>query len=506
MNGARRMRVFVVAFGLAVATFMVWSLWLNRSVAELQSQLGDSVSLTSRIEGIEPSLRELEDVLSEGALGGDGSVDEETWNRAARGYAERVALLPRDEEIAGLLARTDQCARRIQALGREVQRSPATADVRLARISEARQQLRLGLVAIQESSQVLLQRSSALSTDLARERRQLDNMAIIACLLAALASGLMELSRRDHQKLEAAERRLRAAHRAVEAHAAELAQRKEELERSNSELERFAYVASHDLQEPLRAVASHVQILEQDYKGRLDADADESIRHAVEGAAHMRQLISDLLAYSRVGRKSDPLQPTSAAQALATALRQLQVAIAESGAQVAHDELPEVLADSTQLIQLFQNLVGNALKFRGGERARVHVGVERTNGGVALLREGQRDRHRSAVRRAHLRALRAPPRPARVSRYRRRPRDLQEDRRAPRRADLGRVRDGEGLDVPLHDARAAGGARPRSSLPVEAGRRGPGRRDLATDSWATCDSWPERIWLRSRTSTRGFRP
>ena len=398
MKGTRRTQVFVVAFGIAVAVFMVWSLWLNRSVAELQAQLSESVSLTSRIEGIEPSLRELEDVLSEAAIGGDGTVDEETWNHAARGYADRAALLPRDEEIAALLERTDQCARRIQALGRDVRRSPASADVRLARISEARAQLRLGLTAIQESSQMLLQRSSALSTDLARERRQLDNMAIIACLLAALASGLMELNRRDHQKLLAAERRLRAAHRTVETHALELAGanrklsseiaqrtasekelalRKEELERSNAELERFAYVASHDLQEPLRAVASHVQILEQDYKGRLDADADESIRHAVEGAAHMRLLISDLLAYSRVGRKNDPLQPTSAEQALATALRQLSVAIAESGAEVTHDELPEVDADSTQLIQLLQNLVANALKFRGGKRAKVHVGVEK---------------------------------------------------------------------------------------------------------------------------------
>jgi light-regulated signal transduction histidine kinase (bacteriophytochrome) len=190
---------------------------------------------------------------------------------------------------------------------------------------------------------------------------------------------------------------LRTAKRVVEAHASqlaganrrlsseiaqrtasekELAQRTQELERSNDELERFAYVASHDLQEPLRAVASHVQILEQDYKGRLDADADESIRHAVEGAAHMRLLINDLLAFSRIGRKNDPLQPTSASQALAAALRHLQVAIAESGAEVTFDELPEVTADPTQLIQLFQNLVGNALKFRGGAKPRVHVGVE----------------------------------------------------------------------------------------------------------------------------------
>jgi signal transduction histidine kinase len=396
------MRVLVLAFGVAVAIFMVWSLWLNRSVGRLQDELAESVSLMSRIEAIEPSLRELEDVLSEAALGGDGRVDEETWNRAALGYAERVALLPRDVEIAELLERTDVCARRIQALGREVQRAAASADARLERISEARAQLRLGVSAIQDSTKMVIERSTSLSADLDRERRQLDNMAIIACLLAALASGLMEMNRRDNQKLAAAERRLRAANEAIEGHARELvranarlsseigqrtasekelALRTQELERSNAELERFAYVASHDLQEPLRAVASHVQILEQDYKGRLDADADESIRHAVEGAAHMRLLISDLLAYSRIGRRNDPLQPTSAAGALATALRQLQVAIAESGAEVTHDELPEVTADSTQLIQLFQNLVGNALKFRGPETPTVHVGVEKSEEG-----------------------------------------------------------------------------------------------------------------------------
>ncbi len=157
----------------------------------------------------------------------------------------------------------------------------------------------------------------------------------------------------------------------------ELARRTQELERSNAELERFAYVASHDLQEPLRAVASHVQILEQDYKGRLDADADECISCAVEGVQRMHALINDYLAYSRVRSATEELAPTPTGPALERALKNLERAIAESGAVVTHDAMPTVHADPVQVVQLFQNLVGNAVKFRGAEAPRVHVSAAR---------------------------------------------------------------------------------------------------------------------------------
>ncbi len=395
MKRSSRMRVWVLAFACAACAFMVWALWLNRSVGDLQKELDDAVSLVSKIQDLEPSLRQLEEVLSEAAVRGQNPEEDEGWTSAARGYAERVAALPKDEEIGTLLARTDTCARRILALGKQELRNPESAEGRLTRLFEAREQLRLGVAAIQESSLALVQRATTISGDLGHERRQLDNVAIIACLVAALASALMEVNRRDNMKLQAAESRLRTAHRAVESHAAQLFQAhsqlqlemkrrtesEKELERSNAELERFAYVASHDLQEPLRAVASHVQILAEDYKGKLDAEADESIRHAIEGATHMRLLISDLLAYSRIGRRNEPLEQTSAAQALAMALRQLEVAVREAGAEVTFDELPEVDADPTQLIQLFQNLVGNALKFCNEKSPRVHVGVEKTGEG-----------------------------------------------------------------------------------------------------------------------------
>jgi PAS domain S-box-containing protein len=159
----------------------------------------------------------------------------------------------------------------------------------------------------------------------------------------------------------------------------ELAERSLELERSNAELERFAYVASHDLQEPLRAVASHVQILQEDYKGKLDAEADESIRCAVEGARRMRDLIHDYLAYSRVRIGAEPHEPTSSEEALARAVHGLDERIRESRARVTHDEMPEVVADPEQLVELFKNLIANAVKFRRDEPPRVHVSASRAD-------------------------------------------------------------------------------------------------------------------------------
>ncbi|HLL55307.1 MAG TPA: ATP-binding protein [Myxococcaceae bacterium] len=153
-----------------------------------------------------------------------------------------------------------------------------------------------------------------------------------------------------------------------------LAQRAEDLARSNAELERFAYVASHDLQEPLRMVASYTQMLRRRYQGRLDADADEFIRFAVEGVNRMKLLIQDLLDYSRVGRRSKELVPVPAAEVLDRSLADLRTQLAEAGGTVTHDALPVVMADRTQLGQLFTNLLSNALKFRRRDVApRIHV-------------------------------------------------------------------------------------------------------------------------------------
>ena len=158
---------------------------------------------------------------------------------------------------------------------------------------------------------------------------------------------------------------------------AHLLQKVEELNRSNEELEQFAYIASHDLQEPLRMVASYTQLLSRRYKGKLDSNADEFISFAVDGASRMQRLIKDLLAYSRVGTKAKDLLDTSSEEALQQALINLRGAVEDSGAQVTHDPLPNVLADEMQLIQLFQTLVGNAIKYQNPGTPRVHISAAR---------------------------------------------------------------------------------------------------------------------------------
>jgi light-regulated signal transduction histidine kinase (bacteriophytochrome) len=161
---------------------------------------------------------------------------------------------------------------------------------------------------------------------------------------------------------------------------AHLLEKVDELYRSNEELGQFAYVASHDLQEPLRMVASYTQLLSRRYKGKLDADADEFIAFAVDGASRMQRLIQDLLMFSRVGTKGRELVESSSEGALEQAVLNLRGAITESGALVTHDPLPSVLADETQLIQLFQNLVGNAIKYQNPGVPRVHISASRNPG------------------------------------------------------------------------------------------------------------------------------
>ncbi|MFF7176970.1 ATP-binding protein [Streptomyces sp. NPDC008121] len=151
-----------------------------------------------------------------------------------------------------------------------------------------------------------------------------------------------------------------------------------DLKRSNDELEQFAYVASHDLQEPLRKVSSFTQLLQRRYGGQLDAKADQYIAYAVDGANRMQTLISDLLDFSRVGRVHHTHQSIDLDSVLKQTLSSLSISIEETGAEITHDPLPSLLADPTQMEMLWQNLVGNAVKFRRpGEAPRIHVSAER---------------------------------------------------------------------------------------------------------------------------------
>lgn len=153
-----------------------------------------------------------------------------------------------------------------------------------------------------------------------------------------------------------------------------------ELARSNAELQQFAYVASHDLQEPLRMVSSYTQLLAKRYRGRLDADADDFIGFAVDGAARMQKLIQDLLAYSRVGTRNLERQAVSMDSVLEYATDMLQLVIKDTGAAVTHESLPSIKVDERQMTQLFQNLISNAIKFRGQEPPRIHVSATRLDG------------------------------------------------------------------------------------------------------------------------------
>jgi light-regulated signal transduction histidine kinase (bacteriophytochrome) len=155
----------------------------------------------------------------------------------------------------------------------------------------------------------------------------------------------------------------------------DLARSNQDLARSNQDLEQFTYVASHDLQEPLRMVSGYMQLLQRKYGEKLDATADEFIGCAVDGAKRMSQLIHDLLAYSRVGTRGEEPEPIDANSALAGVMANLRGSIEDAGAAITHDELPAVNADFTQLAQLFQNLIGNAIKFHGEQPPRIHIGV-----------------------------------------------------------------------------------------------------------------------------------
>jgi len=189
--------------------------------------------------------------------------------------------------------------------------------------------------------------------------------------------GAEVLARIDtHLTVHGLRMRLEAQNRRLETEIEARRETEAALLRSNTELEQLAYVASHDMQEPLRMVASYLQLVAQRYKGQLDADADELIGYAVDGAKRMQALINDLLAYSRVGTKARPFEPTDCNRLVDIVLGNLAIAIAEMGAQITCDPLPTVKGDASQLLQLFQNLIANAIKFKRIDPVEVHIAAQ----------------------------------------------------------------------------------------------------------------------------------
>jgi signal transduction histidine kinase len=180
----------------------------------------------------------------------------------------------------------------------------------------------------------------------------------------------------SHLALYALRRQLAAQNAQLQQEIAVRAETQAALQRSNTEFEQLAYVASHDMQEPLRKIASYLQLLSQRYQGQLDADADEFIGYAVDGAKRMQALINDLLAFSRVGTKAKPFASTDCKRIVTTALADLQFAIEDSGARIDVGDLPMVMGDATQLSQLFRNLISNAIKFHRDEPPFVRLTAE----------------------------------------------------------------------------------------------------------------------------------
>ena len=214
----------------------------------------------------------------------------------------------------------------------------------------------------------VLRSKVAVFVDVARKNRLLKKHA------EALEQKNAELQKQmiERAKADEAVRRLNAElERRVD-------ERTKELSRSNDELRQFAYVASHDLQEPLRTVASYAQLLAKRYRGKLDEDADEFIRYMVEGVTRMHNLLNDMLAYSRVTETKDkPLLPANTETVLQSAMLNLEASINETQAGITQSKLPTVMCDEIQLTQVFQNLIGNAIKYRSEEPPRVHISAER---------------------------------------------------------------------------------------------------------------------------------
>ena len=229
-----------------------------------------------------------------------------------------------------------------------------------------------------EEQRLLTARSQEASVSSSRAARVIVIGNLLALFFLLLAGAVIFQEMGQRRRAEEEVRNLNAdLERRVADRTAELAERAKDLTRSNSELQQFAYVASHDLQEPLRMVASFTQLLAKRYSDKLDDDAREFINYAVDGAKRMQTLISDLLSYSRVGTQGKAFELVHCDAVLDRVLKSLKIAIEDNGAVIAREPLPAVSGDSIQLSQLFQNLLTNAIKFHGEKPPLVQISAKK---------------------------------------------------------------------------------------------------------------------------------
>lgn len=245
------------------------------------------------------------------------------------------------------------------------------------------EQIRLAIAGMKAEEERLLElRSVELEASSRKARSVIVSGEALGFFFLSLAGLVIKQEMRRRASAEEEVRTLNDdLERKVTERTAELAERAKELERSNMELQQFAYVASHDLQEPLRTISSFTQLLAKRYQDKLDDKAREFINFAVDGCKRMQTLINDLLAFSRVGTQGKTLVPVRCDGALDRVLKSLKSAIDESGAAITREPLPVVLGDEIQLCQLFQNLIGNGIKFRNKGVPKIHISAARNGSG-----------------------------------------------------------------------------------------------------------------------------
>ena len=253
----------------------------------------------------------------------------------------------------------------------------AAEEVRKGAAELHMQEIRAGIGGMrQEENRLMLIRTEHSEASSRKTTVMIVTAGCLAVVFLGLAAVFLGQRLEQRQRSEEIRRLNIDLERRVSERTAQLSERAKELERSNADLQQFAYVASHDLQEPLRMVASFTQLLAKRYGDKLDNDAREFIDYAVDGATRMQTLISDLLDYSRVGAQGNSLKRTECQDLFDRVLLSLKIIIEESKAVITHDPLPVVLADPLQLGQLFQNLLANAIKFKSEAPPRIKISVE----------------------------------------------------------------------------------------------------------------------------------